>query len=400
MSSSRVTGRFSLLFAILLIAVCLRSPITGVGPVLSLIRDSLNLTATQAGMLTTLPLLAFAFFSPLASIISRRRGLEQSLMLSLILMVLGLALRSLGSVLSLYLGTVIIGAGIAIANVLLPSLIKRDYPNHIATLTSVYVLMMGIGAALSAGFALPLSDLADSLKIQFISNWAFSLICLIILPIAAIFIWLPQMSKCSVLPKDTATFDSHSYLWRNKDAWQISLFLALNSFLMYIFISWLPTILIDQGYSHHQAGVIHGVFQLCSSIPAIILIPVMAKVKNKQLLALGLTVPGFLAIIAMVYIPHYCVYWVMLLALGIGGAFVLALTVINLRTQTTHQAATLSGMVQSLAYLFSATGPVSLGAIHQYSGNWHKPLLLCAVLAFFWCVFAVLASTNHPIEPY
>lgn len=395
--SSRLTGGTFLMLGVLLISLSLRSPITGIGPLLDLIRLELNLSATQAGMLTTLPLLAFAFFSPIASRIGRKQGLEQALMLSLILVTIGLVIRSIGNSVGLFSGTVIIGAGIAIANVLLPSLMKRDFPTKIATMTSIYVLMMGAGSALSASLAIPLTDLASRLSISAVPSWAFSLASLIIFPVIAMFVWLPQLRSHSAPSKNSTEPDSHSYLWRNVDAWSITLFLALNSFLMYIFISWLPTILVEIGYSHHQAGVIHGVLQLFTAVPAIILIPLMAKISDKRLLSFSLTIMPFLGILGLIYAPNHAMVWGMLFGFGAGGGFIVALALISLRTQSAHQAATLSGMAQFLGYLLAATGPIIMGAIHEHSGSWQQPLQLCALLALVWSTFAVLASKNQLI---
>ncbi|MCL1059611.1 MFS transporter [Shewanella gelidimarina] len=392
------SGTF-LMFGVLLISVSLRSPITGIGPLLDAIRAELNLSATQAGMLTTLPLLAFAFFSPIAARLGRKRGLEQALMLSLLLITLGLVIRSLGNTLGLFSGTVIIGAGIAIANVLLPSLMKRDFPNKIATMTSIYVLMMGAGSALSAGSAIPLAEFADSLSISFIPNWAFSLVSLILFPLIAMLIWLPQLGNHTAPNKDAMELDSHSYLWRNADAWHITLFLAMNSFLMYIFISWLPTILVEQGYSHHEAGVIHGMLQLFTAVPAVLLIPLMAKIDDKRLLSFGLTLMAFIGILGLILAPAHAMIWGMMFGFGAGGGFIVALALISLRTSSAHQAATLSGMAQFLGYLFAATGPIIMGAIHEDTGSWQQPLIVCAAVALVWSTFSVLASKSKLITP-
>ncbi|QQX79407.1 MFS transporter [Shewanella sp. KX20019] len=385
------------MLGVLLISVSLRSPITGIGPLLDAIRAELNLSATQAGMLTTLPLLAFAFFSPIAANVGRKRGLEQALMLSLLLITLGLVIRSLGSTLGLFSGTVIIGAGIAIANVLLPSLMKRDFPNKIATMTSIYVLMMGAGSALSASLAIPLAELADTLSIRLMPNWAFSLASLILFPIIAILVWLPQLRNHTAPTKDALKLDSHSYLWRNADAWHITLFLAMNSFLMYIFISWLPTILVELGYSHHQAGVIHGVLQLFTAVPAVLLIPLMAKIDDKRLLSFGLTIMAFMGILGLILAPAHAMVWGMMFGFGAGGGFIVALALISLRTTSAHQAATLSGMAQFLGYLFAATGPIIMGAIHEDTGSWQQPLSICAAVALLWSAFSVFASKSKLI---
>lgn len=396
---SRFASSAFLLLGVLLISISLRSPITGVAPLLDAIRAELNLSAAQAGMLTTLPLLTFAFFSPIASKIGRKHGLEQALMLSLLFIVSGLIVRSLGSTSTLFIGTVIIGAGIAFANVLLPSLMKRDFPTKIATMTSMYVLMMGAGSAMSASLAIPLSDMANQLSINVIPSWAFALGTLVIFPLIASLVWLPQMRNHTAPSQDTQALDSHSYLWRNKSAWQITLFLALNSFLMYIFICWLPTMLVDSGFSHHEAGVIHGVLQLFTAVPALALIPFMNKFNDKRLLSFSLTLMAFIGILGLLLKPEQAMIWGMLFGFGAGGGFIVALALISLRTSSAHQAATLSGMAQFLGYLLAATGPMIIGELHEQTASWQLPLIICACSAVLWSIFSVFAAKDELIKP-
>ena len=146
-----------LLAGILLIAANLRAPITGLAPVLAMIQADFGLGTVQAGILTTLPLLAFALLSPVAPLLARRIGLERALFAALVLIAGGVALRSAGPLGCLYGGTAVIGAGIALGNVLLPSLLKRDFPARIATVTSAYALTMGVAAAVASATVFPLA---------------------------------------------------------------------------------------------------------------------------------------------------------------------------------------------------------------------------------------------------
>ncbi len=397
--TSRFNDTVFLLIGVLLISISLRSPITGVGPLLDQMREQLSLTATQAGMLTTLPLLVLAFFSPIAAKLGRKLGLERALMISIICILIGVFTRSIGSFSTLFSGTLVIAVGIAIANVLLPSLMKRDFPTKVATITSIYVLMMGAGSALSASLAIPIMHLADSLSISFIPNWAFALGSMIIFPVIAIFIWVPQMKNHTAPTQDTPELESHSYLWGSIAAWQITLFLALNSFLMYTFISWLPTILVDSGYSHEKAGLIHGLLQLFTAVPAIIMIPLMAKFQDKRLLSVGLTTLVFCSILGFIFVPNLAVVWAMMFGFGAGGGFILALTLISIRSCDSHQAGALSGMAQCLGYSLAASGPVLIGAIHEYSGSWIQPLILCACINALWILFSLFAAKSELILP-
>lgn len=176
-----------LVAGILLIASNLRGPVTGVAPVLDMIRTSLDLTAAQAGLLTTLPLLAFAAGSPIAALAARRHGLERTLMAALLTLVAGLCLRSSGATWALFAGTVLIGGAIAFGNVLLPSLLKRDFPGRIASLTSAYALTMGVASGLASMIAVPLALWSAG------PGWPLALFAPVVLAVASALIWLPQL---------------------------------------------------------------------------------------------------------------------------------------------------------------------------------------------------------------
>ena len=121
-----------LLVAILLVAANLRVPATGLPPLLGQISAHFGLSTAAAGALTTLPLLAFALLSPLGALLARRWGLERTLLGAMAAIALGIAVRSSGLEWALYAGTCVLGMGIAIGNVLLPSLVKRDFPDSVA----------------------------------------------------------------------------------------------------------------------------------------------------------------------------------------------------------------------------------------------------------------------------
>ncbi|PSW60598.1 MFS transporter [Photobacterium kishitanii] len=386
-----------LIAGILLIAATLRGTITGIGPILDFVSQTLNLSATQAGMLTTLPLLAFAIFSPISSGLARKVGLEPSLMLALVLMTIGVIVRSAGSTTMLFLGTCIIGVGIAIGNVLLPSLLKRDFPTQVPTLTAVYVLVMGIGSTISSSVAIPLFYLSDKLHIIAIPNWAFSLAGIIIFPVIAILVWLPQLNRHTRPSADTADIDSHSYLWRSAAAWQVTIFLGINSFIMYIFISWLPSILTHNGYTENQAGYIEGILQFSTAVPALVLIPLMVKMKDKRGISVVMALLTFIGITGLLFTPEHAVIWVVCIGFGCGGGFILGLSLVGIRTHNAQQAAVLSGMAQCMGYLLAATGPIVFGFLHERTGSWHAPLLMVSSFCIILIVLALFAGRSHVI---
>ncbi|BAJ01927.1 transporter, putative [Shewanella violacea DSS12] len=376
----------------------MRGPITSVSPLLDSIRTALNLTASQAGLLTTMPLLAFAFMSPLSSKLGHALGLERALMTALVFIFIGIMVRTLGSTSALLLGTFVIGAGISIANVLLPSLLKRDFPTKVATLTAVYVLTMGIGSAISSALAVPISNLAEHLSISFMSDWSFALVSVIVFPLVAILFWLPQMTSHTAPTKNTAKLDSHSYVWRSPLAWQLTFFLGLNSFVTYIIIGWLPSMLMDAGYSEVEAGFNAGLLQLATALPAIALIPIMGRLKNQSLLAFGTALIALSGILGLLLLPQFATVWVLVFGFGGGAGFIVGLSCISHRTYHTHQAAALSGMTQCVGYLLAATGPIFIGYVHDTTGSWRLPLILCAVSCVLCSIFGLLAGRDRTLE--
>lgn len=212
-------NRIVLIAGILMIATTLRVTFTGAAPLLDTIRSAYSLTTAQTGLLTTLPLLAFALISPLAAPVARRFGMERSLFAALLLICAGIAIRSLPSPYLLFGGTAIIGGGIALGNVLLPGLIKRDFPHSVARLTGAYSLTMGAAAALGSAMVVPLALNGF--------GWRGALLMLMCFPLLALFLWLPQWRSQQHANLSTSRALHTRGIWRSPLAWQVTLFLGI-----------------------------------------------------------------------------------------------------------------------------------------------------------------------------
>jgi len=376
-----------LITGLLLIAANLRGPITGIGPVLEQVIESLQLSASQAGLLTTLPLLAFAIASPVATALAKNQGLEISLFIALVLIGMGLSSRLIDSVAMLYIGTAVIGVGIAIGNVLLPSLIKRDFPHKVAIMTSAYVLAMGIFSGSYSALIIPLANYQQI-------GWQVALACYGVVTLLSIIIWLPQLRLHTKPSKDLTQQHSQVKIWHHRLAWHVTLLLGLNSFFTYIMIAWLPSILIEGGHDAQQAGVLHGMFQLASAAPGIILIPLLAKLKDQRFLALTLALMGCFCSLGLLYLPSFAFIWSTTLGFCSGAVFILGLSFISLRTRHASQAASLSGMAQCIGYLLAATGPMFAGSLHTHFESWSSVLWLCAFTSLLCCIFGYLGGRN------
>ena len=361
-----------LIIGILFIAANLRAPLTSVGPLVSLIRDNLHISNTLAGTITSLPLFAFALFSPLIPGMARKFGTEVCFFGSVIILTLGILLRSYAGSFSLFLGTAIIGLAISASNVLMPSLIKKEFPNQVGVMTGLYSVSMSIFAALASGISIPLAVNSGL-------GWAGALKIWAVLSFISIIIWIPQLRKNSKMAVDNMAADTleevnktnnideptmkEVSIWKSSLAWQVTIYMGLQSMIFYCIVTWLPSILIQQGMTSSQAGWMLSIMQL-ALIPTIFFCSILAGHTSSQhsLVMVGslCIIIGFLGLL-LVHGFKSTILWIILLGIGGGFTFSLSMMFFNLRTNNANEAARLSGMAQSIGYLLAAFGPMFFG---------------------------------------
>lgn len=385
-----------ILAGILLIAANLRAPITALPPLIEVIQSDYGLSNTGAGALTALPLLAFALLSPISARLSLHWGLERTLFLALLGIAAGILWRSLPYSSALFLGTCLIGMGIAAGNVLLPGIIKRGFPNHITAITGAYAVTMGLAASLGSALVVPLAQAW---------GWHAALLSFLLLPVSALIVW-GQACRTSKAEQSVPTKQllSSSLPWREPLAWQITFFLGLNSTIYYIAIAWLPAIFNEQGLSAQQAGSLHGAMQLATIVPGLILSPVLRHVTHHGLVAASVALMSAVSLLGWLYAPSLALLWAVMFGIGTGAGIILGLSFIGMRTHHSQQAASLSGMSQCIGYLLAATGPLGIAHLHDITHSWHMPLLLCSALALIAAGMGYLAGTDRklpkPITKY
>ena len=363
----------SFLIALLLIAANLRPSLTSVGPLLKTIQDQLALSATAAGLLTSLPLLAFAGCAPLARL-ARQHGAERMLLAGLLALIAGILLRSEGSTVALFAGTVVLATGIAIANVLLPMLIKQHYPERVPTITTAYATMMGGVAALGSGVAVPLARTLPGGWRSSLASWALPAV------IAAVF-WLPQLRSPGARPAASSAGASPHPPWRTRLAWQVTSFMGLQSTLFYIAISWYPAILRDNGFSPTSAGWLLTLFQVAALLAGLPVPMLIRRFMDQRGLALGASLLIAFGTLGILVAPRAAAVWMIVLGMGAGPGLILALSFMGLRASSPTTAAALSLMAQSIGYLLAAIGPFAFGLVHDRVGGWSAALLLAFALA-------------------
>lgn len=372
----------SLLIGVLLVALCLRAPITGVGPLLQEIQQGLGLSNTLAGAVTTVPLLAFGVFSVFAPLLARRFGVERVIFAATLLLVIGIPLRSMGGITLLFIGTTVLSLGIALGNVLLPGIVKHHFALKVGLVTAMYSLGMNVVGAVSSGISVPLSQNLGW-------GWQGALLSWLVVAVLALIGWLPQLKRA---PKPTPTKLSPEAvaaaknkprvnLWRSRLAWQVTLLMGLQSLVFYTLLSWLPHILAEQGIDPVHAGLMLTTIQL-ALLPVAFIVPLIAaKVSEQKHLVLGSAVFMALSVLGLLSgFSSLNILWMVFMGIGLGGCFSLSMMFFSLRTRNMDEASGLSGMAQSVGYLLAAFGPVLFGWVHDVTGGWAASLWLVMVV--------------------
>lgn len=379
-----------LMVGIIFIAFTLRPAITAVGPLVGSIRADTGISNGLAGLLTTLPLLAFAIMSPFVPKIAEKIGNEWCVLIGLVTLGTGIIMRSIGMLIFLFSGTVLIGLGIAICNVLLPGIVKKNFPKKVGLLTGIYTLSMGLWAGMAPGLSTPL---AEGMNL----GWQMSLGVWTILVLIAIFIWLPQLRKKKVSAALPPLESANSSIWFSPIAWQVTFFMGLQSMIYFSFTAWLPEILHSEGMSISASGWMVTLLQF-SGLPANFIIPVLAdRLPNQKGIAIGIGVFCFIGLAGLLTSGNTIISTISIIFIGIalGAAISHSLTLIGLRAANAKQAADLSGMAQSVGYLLAALGPIIIGYLFDIFHSWTIPLILLGGISLLMTIAGFGAGRNQ-----
>lgn len=362
-------NRWLTLAGIVAVALNLRPALTSLAPLITAVRADTGLSAAQIGLLTTLPVLCLGLFGPLAPWLARRITAQATMAIFLAVLALGCGLRAVAPPWGLFLGAILAGAAIGVMGVLLPALLKQDFPHHAAQLTGVYTLVLCLGAGLAAGLTVPAMQLLGRRWEAGLAIWALP-------ALLALIIWLPQLGRTqrhARTGRKTTDIASPSPrpIWRDALAWRVTIFMGLQSSLAYSVFGWLPLIFESRGLSPLQAGLLlSGSLgaQLFTALGA----PWIATAWRDQRPAVALFVTLTLSgLLACIFAPlHLAWLWAALLGLGQGGTFSVALVLIVLRSRDAAVAGRLSGMAQGAGYTLAAMGPLLVGILHDWRGDW------------------------------
>ncbi|MXS84352.1 MFS transporter [Nitrosomonas sp. HPC101] len=349
-------------FGLILISFNLRPLFASLSVLLPDMLHQQILTVSQAGYLTTLPVLCLGIFAPLAPWLSQRIGNKRTLLVVMVLLTAGTAIRGLGDLLPLFLGSAVAGMAIAIGNVLLPAIVKKEFPHAPALMTGLYTMALCAGAAVAAAGTLPL---VRSLE----TTWAVGL-ALWALPAGLVMLlWLPY----AIAPERVRRSRSLQVagLWRDSLAWQVTCFMGLQSALGYSVFGWIVPILHDRGLDGVQAGLVLSVSIIVQLIACFVLPSLAVRFRNQSLINTAMALAAAIGFLGMLFGPIELVWeFSVLQGIGQGGLFALALTVIVLRSPDSYIAAHLSSMAQSVGYTMAALGPLLIGVLHSLTGGY------------------------------
>lgn len=363
--------RLLTLAGLLLVALNLRPALTSISPVLTRIGHDLGLASAGEGVLTTLPVLCLGMAAPLAPRLARRIGPERAVLAVLLLLAVALIGRPYVGVIGLFIGTAIAGGAIGVMGVLLPGLVKRDFPGNVGVMTGLYTMALNLGAALAAGTTEPLRQLLGN-------AWRPALAFWLVPAVIAALAWLAQMHT---VRKPRPSSGARRRVHRDPLAWQVTAFMGLQSSLAYTVFGWLPTILADRGMAPVAAGLALSISILVQVSTAIIAPAIGTRMRDQRMVITTVMSVTVIGLLGCIYAPIASVWlWIVVLGLGQGGAFSMALTLLALRAADSETAAELSGMAQGLGYIAAACGPLAIGLIHQWFGSWSAIGVLIGII--------------------
>jgi CP family cyanate transporter-like MFS transporter len=385
-ASSTSTKAVSLM-AIILLAANLRSALTAVGLLIEPIQATTGISLTVAGLLNSLPLVALGIFAPLGHL-GRRFGVERMVVAALLLLTIGILVRSQGNATALFLGSGCLAAGIAIGNVMVPGIIKRDFSERAKGITTTYVVTMGLTAAIASGLAIPLSKLLPG-------GWQASLGVWAIPAAVAALIWVPYTRHSGDNRSRVHLKGAHVSPWQSGLAWLVTLFMGLQSLVFYVAISWFPTIFQNNGFSPKESGLLIVVFQVVALGVAMAMPLLLRRAKDQSAISAVSAILATISVVGLMVFPNAAYLWMVTMGIGGGAMLILALAFISLRSSDHHQTASLSVMSQSVGYLIAAAGPFCFGLLHDLTGEWRTPLTTLAVLTLVAAFVGFGAGRNR-----
>lgn len=355
---------------LVLVAANLRPVFPSLSAVLpDAVRD-LSLSPVFASVVTTLPVACMGIFAPLAPWLARRFGAERTILGMMLLLALGTGLRGIESGWALLVGSVVAGGCIAIGNVLLPGLVKRDFPDRAALMTGLFTMALCGGAAIAAGVTSPLQHGLGSWS-QALAAWA----------VPAGLVALLWIAPARADTGHRVVRPAVRGLWGKPLAWQVTLFMGLQSALAYCVFGWLAPILRDRGMDAVEAGIVVSMSVLVQTVSCLAAPSIAVRGRDQRPAAVGFLACAVIGFLGLLFAPIWSVWvWAVLQGIGQGSLIAVAMTIIVLRSPDAHVAAQLSSMAQTVGYVLAAGGPLLIGLIHALTGGFAASGILVLLL--------------------
>ena len=384
-----------ILLGIILLGMILRTPITSVGAIIGPLKNLLEINNTVAGLITTIPLIAFAIFSPFVAKISNKIGLEKTLYLAAIVTSIGLLLRFYINTSVFFVTTFIIGVGITVGNVLLPGLAKKYFPENLGVMTGFYAVVMNVSASVAAGISYPIlsSNIGGE---KFSTGLAVNIWLIVSILNIVIYAIITKNSKSERI-EDKKTGVT-GYL-KSLKMWSVMLSMGLQSALFYCSVSWFAEIMISKGFTPSEAGLLLSISQF-AQFPSTFLVPVLAeKIKNKLIIPIFITLGYVASLIGMVYIQGnfaLMTIYIVLFALAGGGSFSYVMYLFSAKSKNEEEAADISGLAQAGGYWLAAIFPPLLGYVRDVL-NWDVAIYILIMTASLLFITLLHSSSKGNI---
>lgn len=384
---------FYIVLALILASLNLRPSITSISPLMSTIQSDLGINGITASLLTTLPVLCMGIFAPFSVKLSRRWGNEGAIVLALILIGAGTALRLFVGATPLMMFTSFLsGVGIALAGPLLSSFIKQYFPTRVAAMVGIYSTAMVVGASISVGLSVPLQNILGG-------SWKGSLSLWALLAVIALPIWVKLALSARKVRQSgqISALNVEALPVKNSRAWILTLFFGLMAAIFYSLTAWLAPAIQSQGYTKETAGSIQTLFTLIS-LPSTLLIPML--VHRYQRRVFWLVGCALMELIGVLMLNLSISPWLAAIPLGIGagGLFPIALMLPIDETNNAQEASAWSAMTQSGGYILGALGPLGIGWLHDATGSFIQAFYGLAIIIVLQ-IMVQLAIGNKKSSP-
>lgn len=374
-----IAGRFLAFAGLVLVAFSMRAAVAALSPLIPAISQSYELNTAAIALLGSIAPLSFAAGGIFTPRIERRIGIERTLILALVLMIVGHVLRATSvNWQTLALGTLSALVGMGFANVAMPPAVRKYFPDKVSTMTAIYMSVMSISAFLPALIAVPVAD---------VISWRGSLLQWAIFAVIALIPWILEYrahrNDKNPNVADTADVVRKVHPWRSPTAWSVGLVLAVSSITGYAMYAWMPVILIDiAGVTPAQSGALLALFAGIG-LPLAFVTPGLAKRMGKHVHWLVTISSVFFLVgyLGLLFAPEHLI-WLWVAIVGTGCLeFPLALTLVNLRTANVRSSMALSGFAQIVAYLSAAMAPPLMGILYSSTNSWTVVLTTLLVVS-------------------